>query len=199
MSATDGSGTSLGVRSGWEESMEIGRHLTQSTGGPQRSQWANRIYHLAILLLLPKVYFGSKETYQIHKLSVTYIFIMLYKKANFVPFHFQIPRNLIVLREISEITAGPSLLPLSAFVLCTDFPTLDAPGKHTAYRHCLCSSTIITLSILFAITLCHQAWLIRQDKLSSFSIISHLLFFPLKKPVYVFHFVISFFFFLAYF
>ena len=80
---------------------------------------------------------------------------MRYKKANFVPFRFQIPSNLIVLCEISKITAGPSLLPFSAFVLCSDFPTLDAPGKHTAYQHCLCSSTIITLNILFAITLCH--------------------------------------------
>lgn len=155
MSATDGSGTSLGVRLGWEESMEIGDIWPRAPRGLQRSQWANCVCHLAILLLLPQVYFGSKETYQIHKFSVTYIFIMRYKKANFVPFHFQIPSNLIVLCEISKITAGPSLLPFSAFVLCSDFPTLDAPGKHTAYQHCLCSSTIITLNILFAITLCH--------------------------------------------
>lgn len=54
---------------------------------------------------------------------------MLYKKANFVPFRLQIPRNLIVLCKISKITAGPSLLPFSAFVLCSDFPTLMLLGN----------------------------------------------------------------------
>lgn len=171
-------------RRGWKQVYIWPRALR----GPHWSQWASwpYIYHLATLLVSPKVYLGSKENHQIHKFSVTYFstFSSLCKNTNFVPFPFQILRNLITFHEISKIIVRPSLLPFSAFVHCSDFPTLDTL-KHIASQHCLSSLTIIALSIHFAITLCHQAWLIRQVFLP-FSVISYLLFFPIKKPVHLF-------------
>lgn len=149
-------------------------HLTRALGGQHWSQWKSWlcIYHLAILLVSPKVYVGSQGAHCIHEFSVTHFNTLLSrrKSKNFVPFPFQIPRNLMVFHEISKIIARPALLPFSAFVLCSDFPVLDT-RKHTASQHCLSSSTIITWSIPSAITLCHQAWLMRQDK-PSFSFLS---------------------------
>lgn len=116
---------------------------------------------------------GAKEAHQIHAFfSVTYFntFSSWFKNKNFMlPSPFQIPRNLIVFHEVSEIIASqPALPPSSPFVFGSDFATLDIL-RHIASLRCLSSLTIITLSILSAITLCRQAWLIRQAKPSFLS------------------------------
>lgn len=114
------------------------------------------------------VFPGAKEAHQIHAFfSVTYFntFSSWFKNKNFMlPSPFQIPRNLIVFCEVSKIIASqPALPPSSPFVLCSDFATLDIL-RHIGSLRCLSSLTIITVSILSTITLCHQAWLIRPAK-----------------------------------